>query len=364
MISILIPLLAATTAYAAAHAKRVTCPSGQTTANSACCVFFSLRNDLQNLVFDNQCGEDVHEVLRLSFHDAIGFSASGALKGHGADGSLITFQDTELGFHANTGLEDAINVLQPFLLNHTVSPGDMIQFAAALGITNCPGAPKLDFMAGRPAPIIAASDLTVPEPTDSVTKILARVADAGLTQQDMVNLLASHTIARSDDIDPTLQKVPFDTTPFTFDTQFFLETLLVGTGFPGTANNSGEVATATADQRTMRLESDFAFAQDSRTACQWQLFVNNQPLMAASFRTSMNKMAVLGQNTKNLVDCSDVLPTPVPALKAPATFPPGLSKANLQIACTEFAFPTLATQPGAATEVPLCPDGSLDPTTC
>lgn len=359
LFSIVIPLFAAGTAFAVPLEKRVTCPTGQTTANAACCKFFPLRDDLQNFVFDNVCGEDVHEILRLSFHDAIGFSASGALKGHGADGSLIVFQSTELGFHANTGLDDSVDTLSPFLANHTsVSAGDMIQFAAALGITNCPGAPKLTFMAGRPAPSIPASDLTVPEPSDSVDKILARVQDAGLTSQDMVNLLISHTIARADDIDPTLIQVPFDTTPFTFDTQFFLETLLTGTGFPGTTNNTGEVATATAKQRTMRLESDFAFAHDPRTACQWQLFINNQNLMMASFKTSMNKMAVLGQNVNNLIDCSDVIPNPVAPLNKAATYPPGLSKANVQQSCNQFAFPTLATQPGAATVVPLCPDGT------
>ena len=37
-----------------------------------------------------------HEVLRLTFHDAIGFSLSGQLTGTGADGSVIIFNDTEL----------------------------------------------------------------------------------------------------------------------------------------------------------------------------------------------------------------------------------------------------------------------------
>ena len=57
-----------------------------------------------------------HEVLRLAFHDAIGFSKSGALKlvqkitdvksklndhihrGTGADGSMILFSDIETAF--------------------------------------------------------------------------------------------------------------------------------------------------------------------------------------------------------------------------------------------------------------------------
>lgn len=39
-----------------------------------------------------------------------------------------------------------------------------IQFAAAVGVSNCIGGPKLGFSLGRPAPLGPAADLTVPEP--------------------------------------------------------------------------------------------------------------------------------------------------------------------------------------------------------
>ena len=60
----------------AALTRRVTCPDGINTAtNAACCSLFAIRDDLQQNLFDNgQCGEDVHESLRLTFHDAISFS--------------------------------------------------------------------------------------------------------------------------------------------------------------------------------------------------------------------------------------------------------------------------------------------------
>lgn len=50
-------------------------------------------------------------------------------------------------------------------------------------------------MFGRPPPVAAAPDLTIPEPTDSVTSILARFADAGFSPKEAVALLTSHTIA-------------------------------------------------------------------------------------------------------------------------------------------------------------------------
>lgn len=56
----------------------------------------------ENLFDGGECGEEAHSALRLSFHDAIGFSLHGG-KGHGADGSILAFNSTELQYHANGG---------------------------------------------------------------------------------------------------------------------------------------------------------------------------------------------------------------------------------------------------------------------
>lgn len=128
-------------------------------------------------------------------------------------------------------------------------------------------------MAGRPNATFPADDLTVPEPSDDVTTILARMGDAGFTAAEVIHLLASHTIARADHVDPSIHAVPFDSTPFTFDTQIFLEVLLKGVGFPGTEGNLGESASPIPQSGELRLQSDFALARDSRTACEWQSMV-------------------------------------------------------------------------------------------
>lgn len=64
---------------AAALTRRVTCPDGVNMAtDAACCVLFAVRDDIQQNLFDGgECGEDVHESLRLTFHDAIGIGSSG-----------------------------------------------------------------------------------------------------------------------------------------------------------------------------------------------------------------------------------------------------------------------------------------------
>ncbi len=40
----------------------------------------------------------------------------------------------------------------------------------------------------------------------------------------------------------------------------------------------------------------------------------------SNFKTAMAKLAVVGQNVENLIDCSDVIPTPVPPVAKPATY--------------------------------------------
>lgn len=120
-------------------------------------------------------------------------------------------------------------------------------------------------MAGRPNATFPASDNTVPLPQSDVDVILARMADGGFTPAELIHLLASHTIARSDTLVPGHQAVPFDTTPFTFDTQIFLEVLLKGVGVPFGVNNTdgAEVDSPIPQSNEMRLQSDFALARDS-----------------------------------------------------------------------------------------------------
>ncbi|KAL5523444.1 hypothetical protein ACEPAG_7617 [Sanghuangporus baumii] len=316
--------VALATLAGAANYKRVTCPDGKNTAsNEACCVFFELAEDLQTNHFQNECGEEVHEVLRLTFHDAIGFSNSAAFTGGGADGSIIIFRDTETNFRANNGTDDAVDGLLPFLASHNVTAGDLIQFGAALGLTNCPGAPQLQFLAGRPNASIPAQNGTVPEPLS----------------------ICSH---------PTLWLVRTRSFQGKMGYHF-------GRGLPFGVNSSipgAEVDSPLPDSHEMRLQSDFALARDPRTACEWQSMGDNQQLMNDNFRSSMIKLANIGQDVSKLVDCTEVLPTPPPLVKQHATFPAGTSQADVEQACSASPFPTLSADSGPETVIPQCPDGT------
>ncbi|KAI0041315.1 class II peroxidase [Auriscalpium vulgare] len=341
----------------AAITRRVACPDGVHTAtNAACCALFPVVADIQENLFDGaECGEEVHESLRLTFHDAIGFSLSKGAAGQvvlsncpRADGSIATFSDIETNFHANNGIDDIIDQQAPFVAAHNMTTGDFIQLAGAVGVSNCAGAPQLDFLLGRPTAKAAAPDLTVPEPFDTITSILARFSDAGFSPAEVVALLASHTIAAADHVDPTIPGTPFDSTPSVFDTQLFVEVQLRGTLFPGAGPNQGEVQSPLHGE--IRLQSDHDLARDSRTACLWQANVNQQAHMASTFKAAMAKLAVLGQDTSKMVDCSEVIPVPKPFTGA-ATIPAGLAQNDIEQACASAPFPALQVAPGPQTSV-------------
>jgi len=111
---------------------------------------------------------------------------------------------------------------------------------------------------------------------------------------------------------------------------------------------------------TSRVTGDLC-PLDSRTACTWQSFVNNQDGMAKAFADAMAKLAVVGQDPGSMVDCSEVIPEPkpLPAANCHSTFPPGFTNADVDQACVLTPFPYLPTDPGPVT--PIAPVGSPSP---
>ncbi|KAI0063644.1 heme peroxidase [Artomyces pyxidatus] len=256
-----------------AFTKRATCADGtQIATRESCCVLFPILKDIQENLFErSQCGEEVYESLRLAVHDAIGFSLSkGPSGGGGADGSIAAFASVETAYHANSGIDDIIFAQAPYIAAYNITPGDFIQFAAAVGVSNCPGAPRLEFFLGRPPPTAPAPDSTVPEPFDTVTDILGRFTDAGFSPPEVVSL-ASHAIARADFADPTVPGPHSDSNPTIFDS-----------------------------------------------------------LTKGSFKAAMAKLAVLGQDVRKMVNCSEVIPVP-PKIATRTHFPIDITEKDYSI---------------------------------
>ncbi|KAI0812400.1 Trametes Cervina lignin peroxidase [Irpex lacteus] len=310
------------TAAFAAPSPLVSCGGGRSVKNAACCAFFPVLDDIQaNLFSGGTCEEEAHEAIRLIFHDA----------GGGADGSILAFSDIETSFAANFGLDFTTEAFIPFALAHGVSFGDFVHFAGAVAASNCLGGPRLQFMAGRPNNSRASPDGLVPQPTDGVDKIFARMADAGFSP-----------------VDTDVAGSPFDSTPSAFDNQFFVESLLHGTAFTGNGKGGESMSPIPGE---FRLASDFVISRDSRAACEWQALATDHQAMVNNFQAAMSKLSTLGQTGNNLIDCSDVIPVPI-AAKFTATLPPGKTMADIdRSGCASFPFPSLATQPGPVTSV-------------
>jgi manganese peroxidase len=58
--------------------------------------------------------------------------------------------------------------------------------------------------------------------------------------------------------------------------------------------------------------------------------------MSKAFRDAMAKLSVLGQDTSNMIDCSEVIPEPkpLPAANIHSVFPPGFTNSDVDQAVT------------------------------
>jgi len=223
-------------------------------------------------------------------------------------------------------------------------------------LTLCPGGPVVPFVMGRPNATAPSPPDLVALATQSVTELIARLGDMGnpgFSPQQIVTLLGAHTAAGQDLVDPVHGGSPFDSTPFIWDNQVFLEVLIKTTGsFPD--NNGGQLQST----QVMRLDSDSAFARDSRTACFWQQFVGNHDVLINQFQEQMFRVSVVGQNTDELIDCSEVIPAQAAPLLTPeAFFPPTFSLDDIEISCDDGElFPSLPSMPGPLQVVTPIPD--------
>ncbi|OCH91249.1 heme peroxidase [Obba rivulosa] len=231
------------------------------------------------------CNDQARGAIRLTFHDGIGRSAALIVSGKF---HIIKFAKTELSYPASKGLEPVVDALRHFADAHDVNYGDIVT----------PSPPDL-----------------VPSPSDPVEKILARMADAGFTSEDMAALLAVHSVGKQRTLNPIVTGMPFDTTPGAFDTQFHLgvRTSLRGTAYPGPGRSQFEAMSS--NKVEFRITSDDALARHALTACIWQSFV------------AMTKLA--NQGHQNLIDCSFVLPSPR-TWNRQTEHPPGKNRSDVE----------------------------------
>jgi hypothetical protein len=238
------------------------------------------------------CGRDAHGAIRAPFHDCIN---------NGCDGSLIL--GDECGRAENAGLSGICTKLQGWSTKYNVGAADMIQFAAAIAIAECPMGPTVSAWAGRKDSSTAAPVNSVPSSRDSVDKILAAFSAKGFSADDVVALLGTHSVAVQVNDDPSQAGKSLDSTPSTCDTKFYTETK------DGTAPYSLQSDKLMSNDTQVRLLPllSYSAADFPQTAKTWTEFGDSQSAWASKFTDAWDRFAVIGSNVNDLQDCSSLV---------------------------------------------------------
>ncbi|KAF3006649.1 hypothetical protein E8E13_008139 [Curvularia kusanoi] len=225
------------------------------------------------------CGRDAHGAIRAPFHDCIN---------NGCDGSLILTD--ECSRSENAGLLDICGKLLGWTKKYNTSAADMIQFAAATAISECPLGPRVKALVGRKDNSEAAPAGQVPGSRDPISSILAAFAAKGFSADDVVALMGTHSVAVQVFDDPEQAGKSLDSTPSVYDLKFYQETL------DGTAPYS--------------LQSDKGLANNTETQKRWKEFADGDTsAWNTAFTDAWNRFAVVGNDVGSLQDCSSIIPS-------------------------------------------------------
>lgn len=188
-------------------------PSSQSSSSSpsGCSAWSAVASDLTSTF--QGCGPPARGAIRAPFHDCIN---------NGCDGSLIL--GDECSRSENAGLVPTCNLLASKAKQYNVGTADMIQFAAAIAIAVCPLGPRVRAMVGRTDSSTPAPKGLVPSTKDPIDKILATFAAVGMSANDVVALVGSHTAGTQSFDDPSQAGKSLDTTPSRWDITFYQET--------------------------------------------------------------------------------------------------------------------------------------------
>jgi hypothetical protein len=291
---ILLTLSASTSALNIWTRKTKSCPS----------VWSDIASELQSAFAG--CGRDAHGAIRAPFHDCIN---------NGCDGSLIL--SDECSRPENAGLSGICTKLADWAAKYDVSAADMIQFAAATAISQCPLGPKVQALVGRKDSKKAADVGSVPSSRDSVDKILGAFSAKGFSAKDVVALMGTHSVAVQVNDDPAQAGKSLDSTPSVYDMTYYKETK------DGTAPYSLQSDRLLSNSSQVSLSFHlpifpFTFSSysrlkhltnfDSQTADTWSSFADDADAWNSAFTDAWNRFAVIGNKVDKLQDCSSLIP--------------------------------------------------------
>ncbi|KAK1979560.1 peroxidase [Colletotrichum cereale] len=279
-------------AAAAPHALRARapdCPAVWTQVNA----------ELNGLFLDGggRCTALARGAIRALFHDCGSWDESQGQAG-GCDGSLLVGADpdVELDRIENRGLQAVAGTLRDLSARYNTTAADMIVFAGNAAVFLCPGGPKVRTYIGRKDSTKSAKAGGLPSPFDPPEALLAMFKAKGLDAEALAALLGAHSTSTQSFVNASQAGAPQDSTPGEMDVAYYKQTYDFATA---------GAAAAPAGVFVFPSDAGVATSEASSVGRWFQGFIGDQEKWSKSFKKSMDRMSLFGNDKGSLSDCTD-----------------------------------------------------------
>ncbi|WYZ45871.1 hypothetical protein EsH8_IX_000096 [Colletotrichum jinshuiense] len=261
-------------------------------------VWTQVNAELNSLFLDGaKCNALARGAIRAIFHDCGSWDESQGQSG-GCDGSLIVgvSPDVELDRIENRGLQNIAGALKDLAGRYNVTAADMIVFAGNAAIFLCPGGPKVRTYIGRADNTNSAKAGGLPSPFDTPENLLALFKAKGFDPEALAALLGAHSTSTQNFVNASQAGASQDSTPGELDVSYYKQTHDFAT-------------TGTAPPGVFVFPSDSSIStSEANSVGRWfQGFIGDQDKWSKSFKKSMDRMSLFGNDKGSMSDCTDVI---------------------------------------------------------
>jgi hypothetical protein len=226
-----------------------------------CCIWKYIANDMRAKMYDSstgQCTNIARAAIRFGFHDAAAWSKTSGFGG--ADGSILLTDEMtrpENGGPAMAAIFAQHTAWWNTYKSYGITVADLIQTGAKVGAVSCPGGPRIRLFIGRVDNPHANPPNLLPPPSFDAPVIIELFQNKTIGPGGLVALIGAHTASRQNVVDATRVGDPQDSTPGTWDTTYFAQTL-----------------SSTAPAQVFKFHSDISLSQHPVTGPVYQQFAN------------------------------------------------------------------------------------------
>ncbi|GKT64358.1 ligninase LG6 precursor [Colletotrichum tofieldiae] len=261
-------------------------------------VWTKVNAELNSLFLDGgKCNALARGAIRAIFHDCGSWDESQGQSG-GCDGSLVVgvTPDVELDRVENRGLQNIAGALKDLSVRYNTTAADMTVFAGNAAIFLCPGGPKVRTYIGRNDNTNSAKAGGLPSPFDTPENLLALFKAKGLDAEALAALLGAHSTSTQSFVNATQAGASQDSTPGELDVSYYKET-----------HDFATKGTAPSGVFVFPSDSSIATSEASSVGRWFQGFIGDQDKWSKSFKKSMERMALFGNDKGSMSDCTDAI---------------------------------------------------------